>query len=215
MIETEQKIPKPTTVNKMLMNMKIVFSILLLSLMFSNGFGQGVPPCQKVEIAKTAAEKEVLAEVIQEWKTDRYFIADNNLHYKGVVFLTIGKNENGLKRWALTPWISDNYKGDPPSKYSEYNGTIILIYDEDERGNLLPIGGDKETRNKYLSEIIGDRLFINPTPTPELHRKMVEITLPNGQKRMVEHQVHRLGNSGGQYWIIFNKDGTYVKTPMA
>lgn len=201
--------------NKTLITMKYLFLMLLLFLMFSSSFGQGVPPCQKVEIAKTDAEKEVLAKVIAEWKRERYFIADHNLHYKGVVFLTIGKNKDGLKRWGLTPWIADDYKGDPPITYSEYDGSIILIYNEDERGNLLPVGGDKEARNKCLSEIIGDRLFINPPPTPELHRKMVEVTLPNGQERMIESQTNRLGNSGGQYWIIFNKDGTYQKIPMA
>lgn len=194
--------------------MKDTFLMLLMFVIYGNNFGQNVPLCQKIDIAKTAAEKRVLSEVIAEWKRERHFIADNNLHYKGVAFLTVGKNKDRLKRWSLTPWISDNYKGDPPTKYSEHDGTVILIYEEDEKGNLLSIGGDKEARNKYLSEIIGDRLFINPPPTPDLHRKMTEVII-DGKKRMVEEKKNLLGNSGGQYWIIFNKDGTYTKTPMA
>jgi len=195
-------------------NKTIIITLLIVGALCSS-YKNRNNSCQKVAVVKTDAEKRVMAEVIAEWKKERYFIADNHLNYKGVVHLIVGKDEQGRKRWGLMPVIADGYKNNPPAKYDIYDGTVILVYDADDQMRLLPIEGNLEERYRCMNEVIGDRLYINPPPTPHLHpKKMVEVTI-NGKKRMMEKQVDLLGNGGADYWVIFNKDGTYVKTPMA
>jgi len=184
-------------------NTRITLSILIVLVLSSFRLQQ--PPCQQVEIIQNETQKSLMYDLLIEWQEKNYFQRG-----RGIIGLVQQTTAEGKRVWGVYPMIDDMYKANPPDKYARFSRTVILIYDADSNGRDLPIKGEAAERIRCLEEVIGDLVYINPPLKPRYE----EVRLPNGKKELREYKVAQTGGGGG-YWITFNKDGTYVKTPMA
>lgn len=117
------------------------------------------------------------------------------------------RNEEGKLCWLLIPNIDDQYKGNPPNRFTSFNGDIILVFDADSMQNIKTNTGDKDRLNKCLEQIIGDRVYTRPTTKSrwtDMIRPYTDIKMEEGTRRI------SVGN-GGALIIIFNDDGSYKK----
>jgi len=190
-------------------NTILLLGYLLLSLYTTINTHAQVSVCQKVEVATDSVKRKLLTEFVKEAIQKRYFVDFD----KGVVHLTIYKDDKGRDCWALYPLIDDRYKANPPKRYATITVSvdwIILVYEGNSQGLEVKTEGNIEAINQCLDKVVEDRVYIRPVHS----KRLKQITLPDGKKRMIEDRVHITGGGMG-IWVIFNKDGTYVKTPMA
>jgi hypothetical protein len=167
--------------------------------------------CQRIEIATNTQKKQLLNEFIEDLTKKECFVED-----KGIIHLSMYKDADGRERWDLYPVIDDRYKDNPTAKYAYFEPgnstitTVLLVWDADSTGSIIPLKGNQPTILECLSKIIEDRVYIRPPYS----KRLKESTLANGKKIMIEDRAHINGSKCG-YHIIFNKNGTYQKIPMA
>ena len=182
-----------------------IFSLLpLIFLLVSQLIAQ---PCQEITIATDSTKQSILRQFISSAEKNRFFVND-----KGIVKLTRYQDANGLTRWYLVATIDDQYKDNPPTKFSDFDGDIVLVYDADSSGKELPTKGNAANINQCLEEKIGDRVYIRPRTknrwTSHEYKTLSGKIIRQGQRRITT------GN-GGSLIIIFQKDGTYkTLTPV-
>ncbi len=82
---------------------------------------------------------------------------------KGIVHLYEYFDKEGNYCWFLKPFIDDTYRDNPPNRFMDFRGDIVLIYSADSNRNLIPPGGNKKARNDCLNQIVGDRVYIRPS----------------------------------------------------
>ncbi|WP_080059277.1 hypothetical protein [Spirosoma aerolatum] len=167
------------------------------------------PPCNEIKEVKLATDpvkKKILFQYIQDCLHNQSF---NTTYDKGIINLYEYKNSQNQLCWLLFAQIDDSYKDNPPTRFSDFQGEIILIYDADSTGRVLKTSGDKASLNRCLEQIIGDRVFIRPT----IKTRWTSSVLPDNEKRKEGN--HRWVTGGGGAVIIrFNKDGSYKISPL-
>jgi hypothetical protein len=184
---------------------KILLLYYLLFAIPAQAQERNPPPCfdvKQVEIASTPLENRLLDEFIQKSIRDGGFQARYD---KGIVHLHAYRNEQGKRCWLLIPYIDDRYKDNPPTRFSDFRGDIILIYDANSTGLALKTEGNIEARNQCLEQIIGDRVF---SRQPRRYR-WTSTMVPFANKKRIEGTRRITGGNGGDVIIIFNEDGTY------
>jgi hypothetical protein len=163
------------------------------------------PPCnevKQVKIDSALIKRQILTEFISSCLRNNYWKND-----KGIVLLREYQNEEGKQCWLLLPSIDDGYKANPPNRFATFNGDIILIFDATSKGMLKESTGNRRALNQCLEQIIGDRVYINPTATS----RWTDMVLPFTNRKMKEGARRISGGNGGSLIITFNADGTYQK----
>lgn len=161
--------------------------------------------CDEVDLANDSIKKEILRDFINESIANNDFRDD-----KGVVRLTVYQDKQKQTHWILSATINDGFLNvNPPTKYFDFMGDLVLVWDADSVGNTIQTKGDTAILKQCLRAKIADRLYIQP---PRQFR-WTNMKAPNGIPRNLEGM--RREKLGGGYHIIFNKDGTYVRTRMA
>ena len=183
------------------------FCILLnvgLFIPFTNAQTGNPPPCievKQVALDLEQTKRQILSEFVSSCVRNNYWRND-----KGIVLLREYQNEEGKSCWLLLPSIDDSYKDNPPSRFSCFQGDIVLIYDADSRGNVKPTLEDKNGLNQCLEQIIGDRVYLRPTTKT----RWADTVMPFTNRKL--NGVRRIsGGNGGSLIIIFNSDGSYRK----
>ena len=162
------------------------------------------PPCQYVEIVgQDTAKYRILSNFVSDLQRDNYFQND-----KGIIRMTRYQDEAGDSIWILSPLIDNRYRDDPPTKFSVFNGRIILVYEGNQAGNS-PNNAHPEAYNDCLEDIIGDRVYIRPS-REDRWTKEYEFAgrLYNQGTRTVST------GGGGGITVRFKKDGNYKVNPM-
>jgi hypothetical protein len=184
-------------------------SWLLLPL---QGFAQEgyPPPCstvEQVEIAPDSLKKRILFEFIRASISNKWF---SSVYDKGIVHLHEYTNEEGENCWRLFPTIEDRYKDNPPTRFSDFGGDIILVYEADSVGHPLKTKGDIDSLNACLEQIIGDRVFTRPAN----RSRWTSDVLPIINRRRSEGNRRNITGNGGDVIIIFDKKakGGYRKS---
>jgi len=166
---------------------------------------QPASACQELKIHLDSTQQTILSDFIRESQQNHYFIND-----KGIILMTIGKNEKGLVTWELSPTIDDWFMYDPPGKYFYFRSFLVLVWEGKGIGSGLNSNRDTAAIKSCLWDKIGDRIYIRPPSKPRL----MEVVTPDGKKRMIDSRVSVTGG-GGAYIITFYKNGTYTKIPLA
>lgn len=179
-----------------------VFSTYVACLPSVYGQMGNPPPCTAVEqvnIAPDSTKQQLLRKFIEQCEKN-YWRED-----KGIVLIREYYREGKLC-WLLTPCIDDRYRDNPPSRFADFGGDIILIFDADVRGKLKPANSNKDALNQCLEQIIGDRVYTRPT----IKGRWTSDVLPFSNRKLQEGR-HRIyaGNPSGSLIIIFNPDGSY------
>ncbi|RYF77926.1 MAG: hypothetical protein EOO39_02750 [Cytophagaceae bacterium] len=174
--------------------------------MAKSSFGQvgNPPPCteaQQVNVSADETKRKILVDFIQScgarwWSND-----------KGLVHLREYRNDKGKLCWLLLPCIDDRHRDNPPNRFADLNGDIILIFDADSRGNLKPITDNQNALNQCLDQIIGDRVYNRPT----VKGRWTSDVLPFSNRKRAEGNHWLRGGNGGSLIVIFNEDGTFQK----
>jgi hypothetical protein len=153
-----------------------------------------------------STKQAILRDFILESAQNHHFYND-----MGVVLMTIEKDEKERVKWNLWPTIDDSFMSNPPTKYFDFNGKLVLVWE----GARLKSGSkheyDNATVKACLWEKIGDRLYIKPPYRFRWTSQKPPAGSP--QKRLEALRWSETGGGGG-YTIIFNKDGTYQRIPM-
>ncbi|MCU0354139.1 MAG: hypothetical protein MUD08_10445 [Cytophagales bacterium] len=158
-----------------------------------------------MNLATDSVKRKILRDFIDESVSNKDFKDD-----KGIVRLIVYKDKNGLLHWKLSTTINDGFLNvNPPTKYFDFMGDLVLIWEADANGKTLQTTGDTAAIKQCLRKKITDRLYIQP---PSQHR-WTALKSPVDAKRNLEGIRRR--SLGGGYIIVFNKDGSYTKTPLA
>ncbi|MBN8823783.1 MULTISPECIES: hypothetical protein [unclassified Spirosoma] len=189
---------------------RLIVEILLpiISCLFlSNSYAQqgNPPPCtdvQQVTIATDSIKQKILFEFIQNCVKEQWF---NTNYDKGIVHLYEFHNSENKLCWILSATIDDIYKNNPPLRFSDFRGDIILVYDADSTGRVVKTTADKAVLNRCLEQIIGDRVFTRPTT----RRRWTSDVLPYINRKRNEGNRRFSTGGGGSTLVIFEKDGTY------
>jgi len=173
--------------------------------------GESTMPCQEANLKFTSAQEEVLRDFLMECLRDGgYFIND-----KGVILLNVFTDQEsindpkGIARWDISYTIDDWFISNPPNKYFDYKGHLVLVWDQNSKA--IEKSQSKtaiESVKQCLWDKIGDRLYQQPAKRYRWSSQKA----PDG--RPLEG-VRRVQLGGGGYHIIFYKDGTYQKRTMA
>jgi hypothetical protein len=170
-------------------------------------FGQqgNLAPCQEVKqvtIATDSVKRKLLFDYIRQCSTNNSFNSDYD---KGILHLYEFQDSKNRLCWILYPRIDDYYKDNPPTKFSDFDGDIVLVYEADSTGRAIENKGDIPAINRCLEQIIGDRVFTRPS----IRTRWTSDVLPFiNQKR--NHGNSRISTGGGQaIKVRFNKDNTY------
>lgn len=162
------------------------------------------PPCreaQQVNIASDDNKRKLLVDFIrsceQSW----------GKYNKGIVLLREYHNQEGKLCWLLLPSIDDEYKDNPPNRFADLDGDIILVFEAESNGLVLkPTVGDKDRLNQCLAQIIGDRVYTRPTI-----KTRWTSCIPIADKKIKVARRRLYGGNGGSLIIVFNADGSYEK----
>ena len=177
-------------------------TLLPLSTLAQSGYP---PPCNEVQltdiVAKSSAKQQVLADYIKSceqnsWRND-----------KGVVILYQYRNFQDQTCWYLSSSMDDRYKDNPPRKFMDFEGDIVLIYDGKPGGSSRDTTLNKNALNHCLEQIIGDRVYIRPT----LKSRWTNGVLPISNHKLTVCRRHIYGGNGGALIIVFTSDGSYQK----
>ncbi|MVM30745.1 hypothetical protein GO755_11940 [Spirosoma sp. HMF4905] len=166
------------------------------------------PPCtevQQVKIDTNKVKRKVLIDFIHHPVQSNGF---NSIYDKGIVHLYEFHNSQGQLCWYLSGLIDDSYKDNPPNRFADVSGDIVLIYEADSTGRPLKTTGDKVAKNRCLEQIIGDRVFTRPT----IRTRWTSDVLPHINRKRNEGNHRNITGNGGSILVIFNKDGTYKIT---
>ena len=180
-----------------------IFMMTMLSTL--DGTSQAVDtipavPCQQVTLATDtshAIKRKILSDFIDSALREKYFV--NN---KGIVHLYQYQTSQGDSVWRLYPTIEDEYRDNPPTKFSVFHGDIVLIYDADQQGSAQQ-NPNPEAFNACLEDVIGNRVYSRPTRedrwTDEVFgkRKMKS----GAQRAVIDHAKDQI--------VVFYKDGTH------
>lgn len=161
------------------------------------------PPCREakqVNIAPDDNKRKILVDFIRSCEQNW------GKYNKGIVLLREYHNQEGKLCWVLLPSIDDEYKDNPPNRFADFEGDIILIFDADSRGNVKPTSEDNNALNQCLERIIGDRVYTRPTIKTRWTSYM---PLPNKKIKIARRRIY--GGNGGSLIIVFNADGSYEK----
>ncbi|MEZ0485622.1 hypothetical protein [Fibrella aquatica] len=165
------------------------------------------PPCGTVEEIKldtNAVRRKVLSNFISASLSNQSFSVKYD---KGIIILKEYTNAHNELCWLLSPDIDDSYKDNPPTRFSDFNGDIVLVYTADSTGNALKTPQPHEPLNQCLEQIIGDRVFTRPAKRSRWTSSVFPIT----NRKATEGARRNLTGNGGDVIIIFQKDGTYRK----
>jgi len=129
--------------------------------------GESTMPCQEANLKFTSAQEEVLRDFLMECLRDGgYFVND-----KGVILLRIFTDQQSIHdpkaivRWDISYAIDDLFMSNPPSKYFDYKGYLVLIWNQSSEA--IEKSQSKttiESVKQCLWEKIGDRLYQHPPP---------------------------------------------------
>jgi len=187
----------------------ICIGLLQANILMSQTAGNNLP-CQEANLKLTSAQETVLKDFLNECLGNGgYFVND-----KGVILLTVYTDSQSIgdskaiTRWDISYSIDDWFMSNPPSKYFDYKGDLVLVWEHSNDKISGPDRSDISALKQCIWDKIGDRLYQQP---PNRYRWSSRRT-PDG--RSLEG-MRRAKHGGGGYHIIFYKDGTYVKTPMA
>ncbi len=183
---------------------------LLWLLFFYQSYAQqgNPPPCSNVQEIKLDTDplrRRILADFLGACIRNKEFLPKYD---KGIIHLYQYQNAHGEECWLLMPLIDDSYKDNPPTRFSDFNGDIILVYDADSVGHPYKTTGDIAARNRCLEQIIGDRVFTRPPK----RTRWTSMVLPISNRRMNEGNRRNLTGNGGDVIIIFDKKGGYRKS---
>ena len=162
------------------------------------------PPCNEaklVNIAPDSIKQQILADYIRScerglWRKD-----------KGIVLLYEYQNEQQKPCWYLSSSIDDGYKANPPRRFMDFQGDIILIFEGRATGYDRYATTETSALIQCLEQIVGDRVYTRPT----IRSRWTNQVLPTSNKKMTVGQRRISGGNGGDLIIIFNADGSYHK----
>jgi hypothetical protein len=175
---------------------KIILIFFLLSPVLS--FAQ---VCRAVKIDSDSTKRALLSEYIKDCYKKSYLSKG-----KGIVSLTVYKDDEGLTRWYLTAMTDDRYRVLPPEQYALFNNEVFLIYEGAKTGLPSPIVVDAQARNKCIGEVVDNRLtkYLNePRYTSVIDEK--------GESKKVRIRHDITGDKDNGLIIIFKKDGSFSK----
>ena len=164
------------------------------------------PPCKQVDLGIDTTKRRILNDFINECYKENSFVYD-----KGIIHLYIYTDAKGLTNWMLSPHIDDWYKNNPTPTFAVYDSYIILVYAAGTNGNVS-INPNPAPVNKCLEDIIGDRVYLNPTRTD---RWVPPYKIPGLDRIFTEGMRRSVTGGGGAIIVTFFKNGTYRITPMA
>ena len=178
---------------------------LLLLVLLLKSSGLWAQACQPIELFKEPDKRALLLSYIAECHQKHHFIED-----KGVVQLVRYTDPDGLPRWYLSALIDDRYQATPPAQYAQLNNDMILVYEGDSSGQLLPVAGDAAGRRECIREVVGGRVY-HYSDEPSY----TYVTNEKGEKEKIRVRTMSNGNLHHELIIRFNKDGTVSKfTPV-
>lgn len=170
-----------------------------------------LPPCNgvmQVKIATDSLKEKILNKFISDCVNNNWF---NRSYDKGIIHLYEYFDTKGNLCWYLSPLIDDRYKDNPPNRFSDFRGDIILVYDADSTGRVRMTAGDKDAKNHCLEQIIGDRVFTRPTQKT----RWTSDVIPYINKNRSEGNRRIMTGGGGAIIVRFTKDGKYVISPLS
>jgi len=176
------------------------YLLIVLALLLGQGriFAQS---CQQIKLTTTPQKDALIRDYINDSRQKRYFFED-----KGVVKLVIYQNDEGATCWHLSALIDDRYRTLPPEQYAFFDNDVILIYQGDKNGQLLPIAGEKNTRDVCIQDIVGSRVY-----ECSKRKQFVYTKDANGKAQKIPVTQLSYGNLNNELIIKFNKDGTVSK----
>ena len=138
---------------------------------------------------------------------------------KGIILLIESADSTGQPVWYLSAAIDDQYKENPPKRWTNVAHYIILIYEGPNGSTTLnqikpiPVKPTSELL-ACLADVVRDRVYIRPA---EVERFIVgqrpgklKVDKDGKPVRRVTHEMTG-GNTSNSLYIRFNKDGTYKK----
>jgi len=164
------------------------------------------PPCTEVKEVKIATDpikRKALFSFIQSCIREHWF---SSAYDKGIIHLYEYHNSQNELCWRLYPRIDDLYKDNPPNRFADFDGDIILIYDADSTGRVQKTVGDKASLNQCLEQIIGDRVFRRPITK----KRWTSAVIPHINEKQREGNRRYVTGGVGEVIIRFNKDGSYT-----
>lgn len=164
------------------------------------------PPCTEVKEIKVdtdSIKRKILFDFIQSSLREHWFSREYD---KGIVHLCEYHNSQNQLCWLLYSRVDDLYKDNPPNRFADFDGDIILIYDADSTGRVIKTIGDRTSLNQCLEKIIGDRVFIRPATK----KRWTSAVIPYVNKRRYEGNRRIMTGGGGSIIVTFNKDGSYT-----
>lgn len=134
-----------------------------------------------------------------------------NFDRKGIIMLTIYKDNEGRTCWSYKTRVDDRYQDNLPLKWTIVLTYVVLVY-EGVEGSIF--AKDKKTnanpeQAKCLEEAIGDRVYKRPT---EKKRKTILVE-KDGSWRINPDLtvVYSTGNDSFNVIYIVEKDGKVTK----
>jgi len=209
MIRPVPLVPVLTLVNNATMKAFLVsFLVLMGSMIAFKVAAQSIPaaPCRQVDLKIDTTKHRILDNFISACYKESHFVYD-----KGIIHLIIYTDAKGLTNWILSPQIDDWYKNNPTPTFAVYDSYIILVYPADVNGNALRTS-EPEPVNKCLEDIIGDRVYLNPT---RKDRWVPPYKIPGLDRVFTEGRRRSVTGGGGEIHVLFYKNGTYKITPLA
>ncbi len=165
--------------------------------------------CQYIEIADPLHRQLLFQYGVECESAKGGFYGD-----KGIILLTESTDSTGQPVWYLSAAIDDQYKDNPPKRWTNVAHYIILIY---ERSNRLTTPKQVQSTPELLAclaDVIRDRVYIRPDKAErfvvEQRPDKPKVDKVGNPVRRVTHNIQG-GNTSNGVYIHFRRDGTYKK----
>lgn len=138
-------------------NRSLLIAMLFLANITNFVYAQSVFP---KEVILSKKEEKVIRDYLNFAVSNKYFI-----NGYGILAINEYQNKDNDKAWLISFMIDDRYKEDPPLKWANYDGDILVFYDRDYRGEGKRIEFSNDEKKQVLDSldnIILDRVYIRP-----------------------------------------------------
>jgi hypothetical protein len=181
---------------------QLIWLILAVPVFGQQGNGAPCQAVKQISIATDSVKKKVLFDYIKQCSANNSFNSDYD---KGILHLYEFTDSENQLCWIIFPRIDDLYKDNPPTRFADFYGDIVLVYDADSTGQVVKNEGNVSAINQCLAQIIGDRVFTRPSS----RTRWTSDVLPFINRKRNEGN-RRASTGGGQaIKVRFNTDNSY------